>query len=159
MTKQTKNPAPGSTRAEMTSEEREWLRNFELHEKYGNAESLKKICGKPQVLNSVLQRRSDENNAKQKDVFGNQKLVHVNPDSDVSEGEAIDMLVQGDYTHADFEHTIEDVTLSPKIRVNRYTPQDYMKPGIPDEDGLIDAIDAERAREDAKKVKVLRRKK
>jgi hypothetical protein len=42
--------------------------------------------------------------------------------------------------------TSDPVSLKPlgtKARA-RYTPEDYNKPGVPDEDGLIDLLDAEK---------------
>lgn len=171
MTKQ-KNPAPGSTRTEMTAEELKWYQDF--NDAYGDivddrkktvdhkptyTRKFEKIAPNPEMVPGVKKEARKIEEGRRKDIYAQQKAVHVVAD-EAAWDELFDRFVDGD---SSVEYYIEDPTLNPKYptraKNEKYTLADYCKPGIPDEDGLIDAIDAERAAEDAAKIKPFKKRK
>ena len=153
-----KNPLVGTTRKEMTADEIEWLKKFDQAFEHNDYDALEKITPNEELVEDVKRRQRGEHHARHRDIYTKQKAVHVNP-SQGSYDESFDNFIEGD---SSVEHYEEDETLNPKqIRTkygDRYTPEDYCKPGIPNEDGLIDLIDAEREKIEAKKVKRFPRK-
>ncbi len=140
----------GSTRKDMTDAEREWLKNFDQAYYKKDLKALAKIMPNDRVVSDVKQDLSDSMNAKQRDIYYHQKAVHIQPTSTSSYDEAFDSFVSGDKSA---EHYVEDATLNPDIASDRYTADDYNPPSFPDEDGLIDLIDHDRAEFEKKKVK------
>jgi flagellar biosynthesis/type III secretory pathway M-ring protein FliF/YscJ len=146
-----KNSAPpGSTRKELTKEEQDWLDNFNRAYEKNDSKSLAKIVPKDKVVADVIRETNSEHHARRRDIYANQKSVNIQPTSTSSWDESFDSFVEGDES---IEHHIEDPTLAPKQQVERYTSEDYNPPSFPNEDGLIDLIDYDRAEAEKKKIK------
>jgi hypothetical protein len=108
---------------------------------------------KERVVADVVKEMNDADHARRRDIYANQKAVHVQPIGSTSYGQAFDSFIQSD---SSIEHHIEDPTLDPTIASDRYTAEDYNPPSFPDEDGLIDLIDHDRAELEKKKVKSMK---
>ena len=133
-----KNPPKGTTRTEMTKEELEWMQRFINWDQSGDKKSLKKIIPEGTSLQDVVARQDEAFNAKRRDIYSNMKAVRSGEhESDVPD---------------DREHYIVDDSANPaypkRERNKRYTAEDYNKPGVPDEDGLIDLLDFEKGNSD-----------
>jgi hypothetical protein len=141
----------GSTRKEMTQEEKDWLQNFNQAFHKNDLKALAKIVPTSGVVTDVVVKElTDADNAKRRDIYSQQKAVNIRPTSASSYDEAFDAFVAGDKSS---EHYVEDPTLNPDIASDRYTAEDYNPPSFPDEDGLIDLIDHDRAEFEKSKVK------
>lgn len=155
------NAKPGSTRKEMNAEEQEWLKHFNQAFDMNDKKSLEKIMPTNKVITDANRELLDtNNNARRRDVYSNNISVHVvnDPTTPISrDGESLySPSVEdafGEILDRDDDHYfIDDETLSPKIKVNRYTADDYAPPSLPTEDLLIIAIDHDRDVAERKKV-------
>jgi hypothetical protein len=140
---------PGSTRKEMTAEEKEWLKNFDKMHHGNDRNALKKLLPNDQVVNvdKVTEQMSEANNARNRDIYTHYKPIHADA-NDASIDEAIS---SSDITSVP---RVETKTFSqPKQKVNRYTSYDYAPPPFPDENTLVLAIDHDNEQEQKKKIK------
>jgi hypothetical protein len=157
-----KNPPTGSTRKQMSKEEKEWLKNFNQALDMKDFKALAKIMPKDKIVSDqemrVRKEISESVNAKQRDIFYNQVPVQALWNQRDEDGhiqghdEALDTVI-----HSKAETAIIDPTLNPVYPVreqnSRYSDYDYNPPSFPDEDALIAAIDHDRAQAEKQKVK------
>jgi hypothetical protein len=166
-----KNPPTGSTRKQMTEEEKQWLENFNkisgdvTDEETGeikkirqmDLKALAKIVPDPKIVTEVSRKVVAEDNAKRRDIYNNMKPLHaLHEDEDGNEVPhdlGLEYVIYGKTDNQE----IEDLTLNPaypaREREQRYTDYDYNPPSFPDEDALIAAIDHDRAQAEKQKVK------
>lgn len=128
------NPPVNSTRKEMTKAESEWLRNFNNAVDHRDEKSLKKIAPDTDIATDVMVKLTDADNARRRDIYSNFKSVSIGEHSTDVPDETSEYILDDSANPA-----------YPKRESKvRYTAEDYNKPGVPDEDGLIDLLDAEK---------------
>jgi len=129
------NTPKGSTRTKMTKEETEWLRNFNNALNHDDEKSLKEICSDGGLATDIRRRITDGHNARRRDIYSNMGAANLGEHEAIEPDETLDF--------------IADDSANPKQSKTkygeRYTPEDYNKPGVPDEDGLIGLLDANRS--------------
>lgn len=144
------NAKPGSTRKEMTADEKAWLENFNRADKLGDEKALAKIVPDSNIFTEVLGEVRKSRNAKRRDIYNNQIAIHPNPSATTSLGEAMDGLIE-DKTTPNIQ--ISDELVNPLYDLDRYTAEDYNPPSFPDEDAMNLAIDHDREQLEKSKVK------
>lgn len=148
------NPPKGSTRKEMTQEEKDWLKNFDSAFNINDLKALKKISQSVDevVTVRIAEELTDADNARRRDIYENQTPVYVNSDN-LSEEQSWDETFEHIIQNTNPENFVDDDSLRPKQKVNRYTAEDYNPPSFPDEDAMNLAIDHDREIAEKKKIK------
>lgn len=144
------NPPPGTTRKEMTKEEKDWLRDFNRATQQGDRKALKKIVPKEKIdsIDTMQQQIDRERDAYKECVYNTSSPRHVVGDTGNSEEKFHD-LIENKSDNLQFPDKFAD----PKKEVHRLTPFDYMNPPFPDEDAILAAIDIDNERAIQAKIK------
>jgi hypothetical protein len=156
--KKKKNPPLGSTRKQYTEAETEWEKNFDRAHDDRDIKALAKIVPKPEMLPELIREVTQADDARRRDIYNNQIPIHAEytdkEGNDLAHDVALESII-----YDPLQRSIEDETLAPayptRAKNERYTAEDYIPSysRLPDEDGLIDAIDHDRAEAEKQKIK------